>query len=86
MSVTDEIALTGAWDAVADGPGTVTFTPQGESGEWRIGATEAAPTAPFGHTVPRRQNVSLELLADERLYVKGTAGSSLTFTAEVPAA
>jgi hypothetical protein len=81
-SVTDEITITEAsWTAIADGAGDVIFTAHDYRTRWAISDTNA-PSGIKGHVALLDVDVSLTLVADERLWVKGPG--TVTVTAEVP--
>lgn len=83
MAVTSEVALTGAWQAIATA-GEVIFTADRPL-VWAITGSASAPSFSSGHINPAYVDEAMTLTGSERLWVKSsTASGIVNVTADAP--
>lgn len=81
---TEDIAMTGSWRRVADGPGIATVSHRGGL-EWRIqSAAWAADEAAVGHPLTGSEKESVSLETGESMWVRASSRQAAQVTADVP--
>lgn len=85
MATTVEKTATVNWQAVASGAGNVTVTAQMSGARWAVTPNATAPTLArrdAGHVLEKDRDVSMALLAGERLWIRGAG--NVYVTADLP--
>ncbi|QCP84721.1 hypothetical protein EYE35_03200 [Cereibacter sphaeroides] len=77
MATTRQLDLTSEWTALAEGQGDLAFTAAAEA-LWVVSDEAGPPSLTYGHTARSGENVSLRLMAGERLWMKGNGSAVLT--------
>ena len=87
-TTTTNPSITGNWAEVASGPMQCTVSSRDRVSEYQhthgsvqylISSTTPAPDM-FGHPIPGAGNISLRLVATEKLYVRGPSDMKLILT------